>query len=248
MGKKWKDKYHEGNAVYDPAGDERQRTLEFPWNSSAYRRGCHVRHPSLHADGLDCVLPYAGPSYFLGSLAEPLSCVVGTFHAMYHTTAGSCPPHGDRRRRERSDPGGRRSDGDGARSTMRSTIPTVGPVVWSSPISIRAPDEPPCSIPSSMRRRTGRAALLNTRDLEDADSVLMELSNGEGYDDVLVTAPVRALIEQADAILAKDGCLNFCRPGAHRLYRKPQLLQRALRFDPYRRNERWKHRRSARSR
>ncbi|MDC7238850.1 MAG: L-sorbose 1-phosphate reductase, partial [Spirochaetales bacterium] len=30
-----------------------------------------------------------------------------------------------------------------------------------------------------------------------------------GYDDVLVMAPVRPLIEQGDKILTKDGCLNF---------------------------------------
>jgi len=38
---------------------------------------------------------------------------------------------------------------------------------------------------------------------------LKEISGGEGYDDVLVMAPVRPLVEQADSILARDGCLNF---------------------------------------
>lgn len=37
----------------------------------------------------------------------------------------------------------------------------------------------------------------------------MELSNNEGYDDVFVYAPITPLIEQADSILGKDGCLNF---------------------------------------
>jgi hypothetical protein len=38
---------------------------------------------------------------------------------------------------------------------------------------------------------------------------MKEISGGGGYDDIFVMAPVRALVEQADAILAKDGCLNF---------------------------------------
>ena len=38
---------------------------------------------------------------------------------------------------------------------------------------------------------------------------LMELSGNEGYDDVLVFAPVASVIEQGDSILGQDGCLNF---------------------------------------
>ena len=37
----------------------------------------------------------------------------------------------------------------------------------------------------------------------------MDLTDGKGYDDVMVMAPVKPLVEQADAILAYDGCLNF---------------------------------------
>ena len=47
----------------------------------------------------------------------------------------------------------------------------------------------------------------NTR--ENAVETLMGLTDGKGYDDVLVFAPVPAVIEQADAVLAFDGCLNF---------------------------------------
>jgi hypothetical protein len=35
------------------------------------------------------------------------------------------------------------------------------------------------------------------------------LTKDTGYDDVLVFAPVKKLVEDADAILGKDGCLNF---------------------------------------
>jgi len=37
----------------------------------------------------------------------------------------------------------------------------------------------------------------------------MELSGGTGYDDVFVLAPVAAVVEQGDAILGRDGCLDF---------------------------------------
>jgi threonine dehydrogenase-like Zn-dependent dehydrogenase len=50
---------------------------------------------------------------------------------------------------------------------------------------------------------------VNTAEYEDPIAVLRELSAGEGYDDVFVFAPVPAVVEQGDAILAYDGCLNF---------------------------------------
>jgi threonine dehydrogenase-like Zn-dependent dehydrogenase len=32
-----------------------------------------------------CVLPYEGGYYANASLAEPMSCIIGAFHASYHT-------------------------------------------------------------------------------------------------------------------------------------------------------------------
>ena len=50
---------------------------------------------------------------------------------------------------------------------------------------------------------------LNTADLEDPVSTLKELAGGTGYNDVFAFAPVAPVVEQGDAILAPDGCLNF---------------------------------------
>ena len=38
---------------------------------------------------------------------------------------------------------------------------------------------------------------------------LMALTDGKGYNDVFVMAPVPAVIEQGDKLLCHDGCLNF---------------------------------------
>ena len=43
----------------------------------------------------------------------------------------------------------------------------------------------------------------------DPVATLREISGGSGYDDVVVMAPVPAVVEQADAILGFDGCLDF---------------------------------------
>ena len=34
------------------------------------------------------LLEYSGEAYFYGSLAEPMSCILGAFHANYHTVPG----------------------------------------------------------------------------------------------------------------------------------------------------------------
>ena len=43
----------------------------------------------------------------------------------------------------------------------------------------------------------------------DPVEALRALTGGTGYDEVVVMAPVPAVVEQADAILGFDGCLNF---------------------------------------
>ena len=50
---------------------------------------------------------------------------------------------------------------------------------------------------------------VNTNEVENAREYLMELSEGRGYDDAFVYAPVRPVIELADSVLGFDGCLNF---------------------------------------
>ena len=50
---------------------------------------------------------------------------------------------------------------------------------------------------------------LNTKNIIDPVGHLRDLSGGKGFDDVFVFAPVKQVVEQADAILGFDGCLNF---------------------------------------
>ena len=52
---------------------------------------------------------------------------------------------------------------------------------------------------------------VNTGNVENPVSYMKSLTNGKGFDDVFVFAPVKQVVEQADAILGFDGCLNFLR-------------------------------------
>jgi threonine dehydrogenase-like Zn-dependent dehydrogenase len=50
---------------------------------------------------------------------------------------------------------------------------------------------------------------VNTKEVGKPEDYLVSLTNGKGYDDVFVFAPVKPVVEQGDKILAMDGCLNF---------------------------------------
>ncbi|HYW96015.1 MAG TPA: zinc-binding dehydrogenase, partial [Bacteroidales bacterium] len=50
---------------------------------------------------------------------------------------------------------------------------------------------------------------VNTAEHDDAAAYLRSLTDGKGYDDAFVFAPVKPVVEQADAILGFDGCMNF---------------------------------------
>src|SRR5699024_1553488 len=50
---------------------------------------------------------------------------------------------------------------------------------------------------------------INTGKVDNPVELLRDKTDGSGYDDVFVFAPVKSVVEQGDAILGFDGCLNF---------------------------------------
>ena len=94
VGAKWKDKFKEGErfsiqpALFYEGGP--LGILSAPGYTYENIGGdaTHVIIPREVMEQ-DCLLPYDGEAYFMGSLAEPVSCIAGAFHAQYHTTQGS---------------------------------------------------------------------------------------------------------------------------------------------------------------
>jgi threonine dehydrogenase-like Zn-dependent dehydrogenase len=158
----------------------------------------------------DCLLVYDGPGFYPASLAEPLSCVIGAMHANYHTMPGSYIHNMG------IVPGGKMAILAGAGPMGLAAINYV----------IHRADRKPklCVVTDIDQTRLDRASsiytvaeaakqgieliYLNTQ-IVDPVAKLKELSGGTGYDDVFVFAPVPMVIEQGDAILGFDGCLNF---------------------------------------
>ena len=158
-----------------------------------------------------CLLPYSGEAFYPASLSEPLSCVIGAMHACYHTTPGSYEHQMEIK--------------DGGKLALLAGVGPMG-LACINYVLHREDRKPSLFVVTDIdQTRLDRAASLytaefaksrgielkyvNTGAVEDPVATLKEISGGEGYDEVVVMAPVPAVVEQADDILAFDGCLNF---------------------------------------
>ena len=210
VGENWKHKYKAGdNFSIQPAHFYKGSQLA-PGYSYKYCGGSS-QYANIPIETLlaDCLLPYNSNTYYYGSLAEPLSCVIGTFHAMYHTKAGSYVHEMGIK--------------EGGKMALLASVGPMG--LGAIDYAIHCDRKPSLLVVTDIDdARLKRAASIytveeaakngielhyvNTR-MENATAYLRELTGGTGYDDVVCFAPVRPLIEQADDILGFDGCLNF---------------------------------------
>ena len=143
-------------------------------------------------------------AFFKGSLIEPASCVLRGYKASYHLDGDTPSMH--------IKPGGKTAilAGCGPMGLVAIDIALHGDRTPSLLVVTdldedrlrRAAEIYP---PAEAEKRGIRLVFCKTSDKDE----LMALSNGTGYDDVFVYAPVSAVVELADAILGFDGCLNF---------------------------------------
>jgi threonine dehydrogenase-like Zn-dependent dehydrogenase len=215
-GAKWADKFKAGEKfVMQPAlnyPDETGRpTLWAPGYSYEYLGGdaTYVVIPNEVME-MDCLLRYGADNFYLGSLAEPVSCIVGAFHAQYHTRNGSYVHEMG------IVPGG-----------SLALLAGVGPMgLTAIDYALHNPVRPARLVVTDIdQSRLDRAAALltvgeakkqgvelvyvNTKGDQEPHLRLREINKGALYDDVFVFAPVKPVLELGDALLGRDGCLNF---------------------------------------
>jgi threonine dehydrogenase-like Zn-dependent dehydrogenase len=215
VGSKWQHKFKEGQkfsiqpAIYYEKGPV--GILSAPGYSYRYIGG-DATYVIIPNDVLvqDCLLAYDGPGFYPASLAEPLSCVIGAMHANYHTKPGSYVHQME--------------IVQGGKMAILAGVGPMGLAAVNFTI-MREDRKPSLLVVTDIdQTRLDRAAsiyspewakskgieliYLNTGE-GDAVARLREISGGTGYNDVFVFAPVAAVVEQGDAILANDGCLNF---------------------------------------
>ncbi|HHY82568.1 MAG TPA: zinc-binding dehydrogenase [Clostridiales bacterium] len=212
VGKKWENQYKPGQKFsIQPALNQKDDPFAAPGYSFRYIGGCatHIIIPNVVME-LGCLLPYEGEAFFYGSLAEPMSCIVGAFRANYHTAPGSYEHQM-----------GVKIGGNMA------ILAGVGPMgLGAIDYALHNERKPKLLVVTDINEeRLARAASIytvedaakegiqlvyvNTSSPDKGVDYLMSLTNGKGYDDVFVFAPVKQVIEMGDQILGYDGCLNF---------------------------------------
>src|SRR5574344_1703318 len=216
VGSKWADKFKAGDKFsIQPALNYEKGPvgiLSAPGYSYRYIGGdaTYVIIPNEVMEQ-DCLLPYTGEGFYPASLAEPLSCVIGAMHANYHLTPGSYVH--------------KMEIVDGGNMAILAGVGPMGLAAIN--YVLHREDRKPglCVVTDVDQARLDRAASLytvefaksrgidlryiNTRELPDPVAALRALTNGDGFNDVFVFAPVKPVVEQADALLGFDGCLNF---------------------------------------
>lgn len=159
---------------------------------------------------LGCLLEYKGRAYYEASLAEPMSCSIGAFHAAYHTKMGVYHHEmGIREGGKLAILAGAGPMGLGALTYALHCDRRPGMIVVTD-INQERLDRAKHLFPIEEAAAEGiELHFVNTADMDDPAASLREISGGDGFDDVFCYAPIASVVELSSAILGRDGCLNF---------------------------------------
>jgi len=215
VGSKWADRFEEGQKfaiqpalMYKGSTDAPGYSYRFIGGNATY-----IVIPQ-EVMLMDCLLPYEGDAFFKASLAEPMSCIVGAFRAQYHWAPGTYDYEM-----------GIREGGNCA------LLAAAGPMGFGAiDLALHGPRRPGRLVVTDIDRgRLARAesmfpveearrggielTFLNPAELDGGQEALVQwvsdFTEGAMMDDVFVFYPSEALIEQADSLLGRNGCLNF---------------------------------------
>lgn len=216
VGRKWADRFQAGQKFgIQPAlmykGSTDAPGYSYRWIGGDAQKVVIPQEVML----MDCLLPYEGDAFFKASLAEPMSCIVGAFRAQYH----------------HPDPADYVHEFGIVEGGNCALLAAAGPMGQGAiDLAVHGPRKPKLLLvtdisPERLARteqlfsveeagRQGvRLIYLNPNSLPGGPGSLVayvsDLTKGRLMDDVFVFFPHSALIEQGDALLGRDGCLNF---------------------------------------
>jgi threonine dehydrogenase-like Zn-dependent dehydrogenase len=210
VGKKWQHQFRAGQKFSIQPNLKYQGSLGAPGYSYQFIGG-DATYIIIPKDVMEvnCLLDYQDEAFFSGSLAEPMSCIVAAFRATYHIEENYIHHMG------------------AVQGGKMAILAGAGPMgLGAIDYAIHAECKPCLLVVTDIEQsrldcassiytiaeaqRCGvELQYVNTQTVENVDAYLLSLTGGKGYDDVFVFAPVKSLVEQADRILGRDGCLNF---------------------------------------
>lgn len=211
VGAKWQDQFHPGQKFAQQPALNYKGSLASPGYSYEFFGGactyCIIPHEVME---LGCLMNYEGDSFFEASLGEPMSCIIGGYHANYHTN-----------KRNYDHAMGTKTDGNilimGGCGPMGLGAVSYGIQFENRPKRIVVTDVSDDRIARAKEMISEEQAkkngvelyYVNTAKMENPVEELMAITEGHGYDDVFVYVPNRQVAEMGDKLLAFDGCMNF---------------------------------------
>lgn len=208
VGKKWRGEYAVGEKVIVPpvlSYLDGNQTVGYSFGEIGGVSTYSVVYEHIIENGF--LIKLQSDAFFKGSLIEPASCVLRGYKANYHLGElnGDTPTTNIK---------------EGGKVVILAGCGPMGLVAID--IALHGDKKPSLVVVTDIDdARLARAAKIfdpaeaakNGIDLRFVNTTskdeLLEISGGKGYDDVFVYAPVPAVVELGDAILAFDGCLNF---------------------------------------
>lgn len=211
VGAKWQNQFKPGQRFAQQPALNYKGSLASPGYSYEYFGGactyCIIPHEVME---LGCLMNYEGDSFFEASLGEPMSCIIGGYHANYHTN-----------KKNYEHTMGTKGGGNilimGGCGPMGLGAVSYGIQFENRPKRIVVTDISDDRIARAKKMITPEQAAANgveliyanTAAMDDEYEGLMALTEGHGYDDVFVYVPNKQVAELGDRLLAFDGCMNF---------------------------------------
>jgi len=205
VGDKWKDKYFIGDKVIVPPvlsylyGNQ---TIGYSFREIGGASTYAIVYEHIIEN--DYLIKLNSDAFFNGSLIEPVSCVLRGYKANFHLDQNYNHVLGIKE-------GGNLAilAGCGPMGLVAIDIAISGNIKPKLVVVTDLDDNRlnrAKDIFSSKAKKNGVELVFSKSTKTDE---LLAFTDGKGYDDVFVYAPVPAVVELGDSILAFDGCLNF---------------------------------------
>jgi threonine dehydrogenase-like Zn-dependent dehydrogenase len=216
VGKKWADRFKPGQKFGIQPALNYKGSLDAPGYSYRWIGG-NAQKILIPQEVmlLDCLLPFEGDAFFKASLAEPMSCIVGAFRAQWHHARPGEYEHamgiiegGNTALLAAAGPMGQGAIDFALHGPRRPALLLV------TDVSPERLDRTQRLYPVEEAERSGvRLVYLNPLELPGGPDAVVDyvkdLTGGAMINDVFIFFPHAGLIEQGDAMLCRDGCLNF---------------------------------------
>jgi len=211
VGEKWQDEFHSGEKFAIQPALNYQGSLDAPGYSFPYIGGdaTYIIIPNQVME-MNCLLHYEGEAFYGGSLAEPMSCIVGAFHSSYHSTPGQYVHHmGIKENGNMMIMGGAGPMGFGMIDYALHRKQKPGLLVITDVDDQRLERAAQIFSIEEAKKVGVHLIYVNPQKEINIKESLFSLTGGKGYNDIFIMAPIRNVVELGDSLLARDGCLNF---------------------------------------